>query len=150
MELTEKDLKKLEGVHPHLREVVFEMRWISVLPFMVYQGLRSLGEQERLYRAGGTTWTLASRHLDGHAVDLLPLFGGKPSYAWPMYFPLARLAREAAQKLKIPLIWGGTWKRLDTESRVIDGRILHPTRMDGAHFELPKEFYPSAPRRKEK
>ena len=65
---------KLEGVHPDLVRVVTKAIQITPVDFGVTQGLRTL-EQQRAYVASGASKTMNSRHLTGHAVDVMAYIG---------------------------------------------------------------------------
>lgn len=71
--------RNLVGVNPQLVEVVRKALEISSIDFAVIEGLRTVERQKELYAIGRTkpgkkvTWTLKSKHIDGLAVDLLPV-----------------------------------------------------------------------------
>jgi peptidoglycan L-alanyl-D-glutamate endopeptidase CwlK len=72
--LSELSRRKLIGVHPDLVKVVtlaadyIEQGHV----FVVFEGLRSLEQQKAMVKLGHSK-TLNSRHLTGHAVDLVPV-----------------------------------------------------------------------------
>lgn len=115
----------LVGVHEDLKKVVHRALQISKVDFMVIEGVRSLDRQKDLVRQGASK-TLNSRHLTGHAVDLVPWVNGEISWAWPNYYPLADAMKTAAEELGVDLEWGGDWK----------------TFKDGPHFQLSWKSYP--------
>lgn len=116
----------LKGVHPDLRRVVDRALQESPLDFVVVEGLRTRERQQQLVDAGASK-TMNSRHLTGHAVDLLPIGpDGKAAFAWPLYDRLGPAVKAAAQKEGVPVVWGGDWS----------------TFKDGPHFELDREVYP--------
>lgn len=114
----------LKGVHPDLVAVVKRALELGVLDFTVTEGLRTLERQKKL-KLAGASWTLNSRHLTGHAVDLAVLVNGKVRWDWPLYEKLAKVMRLAAYQLKIPIECGIDWKQ-----------------KDGPHFQLPRKEYP--------
>lgn len=126
MELSPRSHRALEGVHEDLVKIVKLSIKLTDLDFAVLEGKRSEARQKELVAAGASL-TLDSRHLTGHAVDLGAVVGGKVRWDWPLYPRLASTVLSAARQLGIPLIWGGTWKKLK----------------DGPHFELPREDYPA-------
>lgn len=126
MELSARSLKALDGVHTDLVRVVKLAIKLTPLDFAVLEGRRSAARQKALVAAGASL-TLDSRHLTGHAVDLGAVVAGKVRWDWPLYDRLAGAVLSAARQLNIPLVWGGTWKKLK----------------DGPHFELPREEYPA-------
>jgi peptidoglycan L-alanyl-D-glutamate endopeptidase CwlK len=122
-----RSLGNLEGIHPDLRRVMDRALQESPLDFIVIEGLRSEARQRELV-ASGASRTMNSRHLTGHAVDLLPIGpNGKAEFAWPLYHNMAPAIKEAARKEGVPLAWGGDWKSFK----------------DGPHFELERKAYPA-------
>ena len=122
MALSPRSLQRLKGVHPDLVRVIKRASEISKQPFMVVEGVRTLERQKELKQIGATT-TLNSRHLTGHAVDLVPLVDGKVRWDWPLYRKLAPFIWEAAKLEKVPLEWGGDWKKFP----------------DAPHWQLPRK-----------
>lgn len=118
--------KRLEGVHPDLVKVVERAIEITEIDFTVTEGLRTLTRQKELL-AAGASWTLRSRHLTGHAIDLAALVNGKARWDWPLYDKLALTMRKAAADVGIKIEWGGNWR----------GK-----KRDGPHFQLPWKEYP--------
>lgn len=116
---------RLIGVHPDLVRVVNRAAAASELDFTVVEGLRTLARQRQLLAAGATT-TLKSRHLDGHAVDLAAMVGGKVRWDWPLYHRLAAIVKDAAAAERVSIEWGGDWR----------------TFKDGPHWQLPWKEYP--------
>jgi peptidoglycan L-alanyl-D-glutamate endopeptidase CwlK len=149
--LGEKSVNELQGVHEDLVKVVKRALELSVQDFSVHDGIRTLAEQKQ-HLASGASQTLESRHLTGHAVDLVPLINGKLRWAWPPIYRIADAVRTAARELSIPLRWGGAWDIAFTDSddrpedlvadysarRKKAGKKLF---LDGPHFELPKNLY---------
>lgn len=123
--LSSKSEAKLEGVHPDLVRVVRRAILLTTVDFKVSEGLRSLAQQKRNV-AKGVSWTLKSRHLTGHAVDLQALIGGKVTWSWAPYYKIAAAVKEAARIEGVPITWGGDWKKTK----------------DGPHFELSRKTYP--------
>lgn len=122
---------KLQGVHPDLVKVVRRALTLSKRDFSVIEGLRTQERQNQLYVLRKTQ-TLHSRHLTGHAVDIVPYpldWNDKAAFG-----ELAKAMFEASRQLKIPIRWGGDWNR--------NGRSDDETFYDGPHFELLKEVYP--------
>lgn len=124
MALNERSLKNLVGVHPDLVRVVHRAAEISTVPIVVTEGLRNL-ERQRELKDAGKSWTLDSRHLTGHAVDLVDADDFK--YDIPDMDHIADAMKAAAAEFKTPIVWGGTWKQRDTP-----------------HFELDKKAYPAS------
>jgi peptidoglycan L-alanyl-D-glutamate endopeptidase CwlK len=116
---------RLKGVHPDLVRVVERAIRITKVDFRVQQGLRTIEEQRRL-KAAGASQTLRSRHLTGHAVDLVALIGRDVRWDWPLYHQIAEAMKKAANELGVSIEWGGDWKSFK----------------DGPHFQLPWAVYP--------
>lgn len=131
-DMSEKSLAKLQGIHPDLVRVVRDCAANGVMPFMfsVIQGLRSEAE-EAAYVKEGRSHTMNSRHLDGHAVDLMVVKeNGEATWDWPWYEQLNVQMQAAATRCNVPVVWGGSWLSLK----------------DGDHWELPRGLYPSYPK----
>lgn len=121
MPLNERSMRNLEGVHPDLVRVV--MAAAEQERFVVTEGLRNLDRQRQL-KAAGKSWTLDSRHLTGHAVDVVDPDG---RYDIPDMDRIAKSMKAAAKRLGVPIVWGGDWKSRDTP-----------------HFELDRKAYPAS------
>ena len=67
---TARSEENLRGVHPDLVRVIRLALRYSLVPFSVSEGLRSMARQREMVRAGSSQ-TLRSRHLTGHAVDVV-------------------------------------------------------------------------------
>jgi peptidoglycan L-alanyl-D-glutamate endopeptidase CwlK len=122
-----RSLSKLKGVHPDLVAVVKRAITLSTVDFVIYDGVRTL-DQQRLYVASGASWTLKSRHLTGHAIDIAPCIGKDIRWDWPLFHFLAGAMKLAAKDLSIKIDWGGDWP------------LKHK---DGPHFQLPWLLYPA-------
>lgn len=125
MKLPPSSLAKLKGVHPDLVKVILKAAELTKVDFLVVEGRRDLERQKKLLAAGATT-LLKSRHITGHAVDLVPVFEGKPRWDWPLYRKLAPFVWAAARAVKVPVEWGGDWKKFP----------------DAPHWQLPRKLYP--------
>ena len=122
--LGKRSLERLEGVHPDLLRVVKRAIEISRVDFTVLEGLRTKERRRKLMEAG-SSWTMSSRHLTGHAVDLGAWVDNQIDWSWPLYDTIAVAMKQASQELEIPIKWGGDW--------VVK---------DGPHFELDRKVYP--------
>lgn len=122
--LNDRSRKNLVGVHPDLVRVVEAAFERCPVKFVVTEGLRNLERQKQL-KAAGKSWTLNSRHLTGHAVDVVDADDFK--YDIPDMTSIASAMKESAAELKVPIVWGGDWKTKDTP-----------------HFELDRKAYPAS------
>jgi peptidoglycan L-alanyl-D-glutamate endopeptidase CwlK len=126
--------KHLDDVHPDLCKVIKEAS--QEYPFAVVDGLRTMPEQVVAVQTKHSK-TLRSRHL-AHAqykglacaVDVIAIIDGKKSYAKgkekEVFTKIADSIKQSAEKLSIPIVWGGDWK----------------TFKDWGHFELSRAKYP--------
>ncbi|WP_418320001.1 M15 family metallopeptidase [Piscinibacter sakaiensis] len=147
-----RSLSELKGVHPDLVAVVKRAIVLTVQDFSVHDGIRTLAEQQRLV-ACGASQTLDSRHITGHAVDLVPYINGKLRWEWPPIYRIADAVRMAARENGTPLRWGGAWDVDFTDSTsspedLVSGYVGRRRKaglrafIDGPHFELPRALYP--------
>ena len=118
-----RSLQNLSGVHPDLVAVVKLAISITEQDFTVIEGIRNINRQRELVKAGKST-TMNSRHITGHAVDMVP---------WPVdwndlerFEVVSEAMKAAAEELDIPIVWGGDWKSF----------------YDAPHFELDRKTYP--------
>ena len=117
-----RSLQKLSGVHPDLVAVVKRAIEISEQDFSVLEGIRHIERQKQLLKEGKST-TLRSRHLTGHAVDLVPY---PVSWEWDYFYPIVDAMKAAAEELEIDITCGADW-------------VNFP---DGPHFQLSWDSYP--------
>ena len=118
-----RSLGSLSGVHPDMVAVVKRAIEITGVDFTVIEGLRTVERQRTLLNDGKST-TMNSRHITGHAVDMVP---------WPVdwndlerFEVMSEAMKTAAEELEIPIVWGGDWKSF----------------YDAPHFELDRKVYP--------
>ena len=123
---SDRSLRNLNGIHPDLRRVMDRALQESPLDFIVIEGLRTQERQKELV-ASGASKTMNSRHITGHAVDLLPIGPNGPRFDWPLYHKLAPAVKAAAKAEGVKITWGGDW----------------PNFPDGPHFELDRRAYPN-------
>jgi peptidoglycan LD-endopeptidase CwlK len=122
---SQRSRNNLVGVHPHLVAIMERAIAITEIDFVVIEGLRTIERQRELV-AKGASRTMNSRHLTGHAVDIVPLLDGEISWRWPLYRELAPFIKAAARDCRYPIQWGGDWK----------------TFKDAPHWELSRKQYP--------
>ena len=123
---SKRSLSNLKGIHPDLRRVIDRALQESPLDFIVIEGLRTMQRQRELY-ASGASKTMNSRHLTGHAVDLLPIGKDGAAFAWPLYDKLGPAVKAAADAEGVQIEWGGDWAKF----------------RDGPHFQLDWDAYPT-------
>ena len=118
-----RSLQNLSGVHPDLVAVVKRAIQTTEQDFTVIEGVRNINRQRELVKKGAST-TMNSRHITGHAVDMVP---------WPVDWEdlerfeiMSEAMKAAAEELDIPIKWGGDWKSF----------------YDAPHFELDRKTYP--------
>ena len=140
-----KSLSNMHGIHPDLRAVLNHALSVSIVDMSVIEGLRSEERQRKLV-AEGKSWTMNSRHLTGHAVDVVPWVNGQISWDWNFYYPMADAIMKIAKSTNIPIRWGGNWHVKDirlwagtAEELAKDYPGSNP---DGPHFELTWGDYP--------
>jgi len=119
-----RSLRELKGIHSDLRKVTDRALALSPVDFIITDGLRTI-EEQRAYVRKGVSKTLKSRHLTGHAVDFVAFADGKVSWDFKLMKQIGAAFKQAAQELKIPVVWGGDWKSF----------------VDTPHVELDRRFY---------
>jgi len=147
----ERSQTELVGVHEDLVRVVKRALELTTVDFAVHDGKRT-PEEQRILVAQGASQTMKSRHLTGHAVDLVPVINGKLRWEWPPIYQIARAMKQAAVELSIPIRWGGCWSRLNDLEEPLEDRVADYVQarkalgksafLDGPHHELSPEIYP--------
>lgn len=115
----------MHGVHPELIEVVKLAIKKTSVDFGITCGVRTINEQKKLVSAGKSR-TMRSRHITGHAVDVVAWVDGQVSWDMSHYELIADAFFEAGAELGVSVEWGGNWKSFK----------------DGPHFQLSRSFYP--------
>ncbi|PYA51172.1 M15 family metallopeptidase [Serratia marcescens] len=123
---SQKSETKLAGVNPDLVQVVRLALTLSTVDFGITEGLRTVERQKEMVRTGKSQ-TMKSRHITGHAVDVVAYLGSEISWEWSYYAQIAKAFKLASAQLGIPIEWGGDWKTLK----------------DGPHFQLSHAVYPA-------
>jgi peptidoglycan L-alanyl-D-glutamate endopeptidase CwlK len=129
---SDRSLKNLQGIHPDLRRVMDRALQDSLIDFVVTEGLRTVDRQRQMV-AAGVSKTMNSRHLTGHAVDLVPLLDldkdGKietsEMYSVPLMRQLHQYIEAAFVAENVKFEWGGNWG------------------WDFPHYELDRRVYPA-------
>lgn len=122
---SQRSYDRMVGVRPELIVVATRALALSSVDFGINEGLRT-SERQAQYVQSGASQTMRSRHLTGHAIDVVPYVSGVVHQDWPLYDAIAIAMKAAAVELRIPLEWGGDWT----------------TFRDGPHYQLPWEKYP--------
>ncbi|MBE9596810.1 M15 family metallopeptidase [Moraxella sp. K2450] len=144
--LGELSLKRLQGVNPNLVKVVKRAIEISDVDFRVSEGVRTI-ERQREYVRTGKSQTMNSRHLTGHAVDLVAIVGGQASWDFSHYFTIAKAIAQASAELGVNVRWGGAWTVITNKSGTPQdwvkayknerAKLGKKPFLDGVHFEIP-------------
>lgn len=116
---------RLIGVDSRLVATMNRAIEITTIDFTIVEGLRSKEKQAAAVESGAS-YTMNSRHLTGHAVDVAPWVGGAISWAWGHFHELAPYIFEAAKQVECPIEWGGNWPSVPGKSQP-----------DGPHWQIP-------------
>ena len=147
--LSNRSLSRLDGVHPDLVAVVKRAIELTDIDFGVTEGLRTAERQKELV-AKGASKTMNSRHLTGHAVDVVAYLGTEVSWHFGFYYKIAAAFRKAAIELGIPIVWGACWQTINcipdldvAVAAYVDRKRREGSRalVDGPHFELSARHY---------
>ena len=133
--LSERSLNSLKGVNPSLVKVVERAIELTEQDFLVLEGVRSKEQCYINYGKGRTaaqcsakgvpikyaqpnlskvTWLnnpLASKHVTGNAVDIVPY-----PINWntiSKFTTISKAMKQAAKELGVDLEWGGDWTKKD-------------------------------------
>lgn len=113
-------MRNLDGVHPKLVSITKRALELTKVDFGVIEGLRTVERQRELVKSGASQ-TMNSKHLTGHAVDVLAYVNGKGLWEpWSLYEQINEAFQAAAREHRTKVTWGGSWKTLK----------------DGVHFEI--------------
>lgn len=139
--------RELKGVKAPLQDVANQALSYSPVDFGIIQGVRTSEEQARLVK----TWaskTMNSRHLTGHAVDIMAYIGRQGRWDAGLYYRIAEAWWRASKDLGVSITWGGAWGRMLHEYPSAEAAMKAYTRereypfLDLGHYELPREIYP--------
>ena len=106
--LSNRSLSRLEGVDPSLVNVVKRAIDLTKVDFGVSEGLRTIERQKELV-AQGASQTMASKHIEGRAVDLVAYIGSRVSWELNLYDDIADAMRLAAIEQNAEIRWGAAW-----------------------------------------
>lgn len=144
-----KSQREFEGVNVDLVMcATLALTKYSRIDFCCFDGIRTVAEQ-RSHVKNGTSRTMKSKHLDGLALDLVPIIGGIPKWDWDGCMEIALAMDEAATDMGIAhrITWGAAWDRtladyggsIDAYRKEIEAykaRHPGPDFIDGPHFEI--------------
>lgn len=145
--LSKRSRDRLEGVDVGLIAVVDYAIAVTEVDFGVICGLRTIEEQRELV-AKGASKTMKSKHIDGHAVDLMAYIGSRGSWELNLYDEIADAMKEGAQAVGVGVRWGAAWNIPDIRdwkgtmeeamNSYVDLRRLQGRRpfIDAPHFEI--------------
>lgn len=146
-QLSQRSLSKLEGVDPQLVAVVKRAIELTKVDFGVTEGLRTVERQRELV-AAGKSQTMASKHIEGKAVDLVAYIGSDIAWELNLYDDICDAMAQAAREVGVAIRWGAAWSEGDIRNypgtaeyamnEYIDLRRSQKRRpfIDGPHFEL--------------
>lgn len=100
-------LKKLGTVDDRLQRIVMHAITVTKQDFSVICGLRTEQEQRRLVSSGASQ-TMKSKHLLGHAVDLMAYCKGA-RWELNLYDEIADAICEGARFEDVKVRWGAAW-----------------------------------------
>lgn len=106
--LTDADRGYLVGVDARLVQLAERLAEVSPISFRITEGVRTLERQKALY-VDKKTKTLKSKHLTGHAIDIVPIVAGKVSWEWKHYTPLIKTAKAIARDMGLRVKFGYDW-----------------------------------------
>ena len=117
-------MRRLKGVDARLVSVLKEV--VKHYDITILEGLRTEDRQRELM-AKGASKTMKSKHLEGMAADVSPY----PIPNWEdvnEFIFMAGRIRQEADRLGVPIRWGGDW---DRDDRTADNKFN-----DYVHFEI--------------
>lgn len=121
---SQRSRNNLKGVHPHLVAIMERAIAITEIDFVIIEGLRTQQRQNELVKLGASQ-IMNSRHITGHAVDIVPLLNGEIRWDWPLYAKLIPFIKQAARDCRYPVECGYDWKKF----------------RDAPHIQLPRKQY---------
>lgn len=145
--LSNRSKKRLEGVQPELQAVVKRAIELTTVDFGVSEGLRTKERQAELV-AKGASQTMKSKHITGHAVDLVAYIGSDVRWELSLYDNIADAVKASAEELDVKIRWGAAWTVSDIaewDGSMQDAMDSYVTTrreqgrrpfIDGPHFEL--------------
>lgn len=145
--LSNKSLKKMEGIDPALEILAKHAISLSSVDFGISEGLRSVERQKKLV-AQKRSQTMKSLHLEGKAIDVFAFVDGEAVWELSVYDEIADAFAMASRSQGTPLVWGAAWSVPDIGQyngtmeeamhSYVDLRRSQSRRpfLDGPHFQL--------------
>lgn len=145
--LSQRSKDNLRGVNPKLVAVVEHAILLTEMDFAVIEGVRTTMRQAELVKAGASQ-TMASKHVEGKAVDLMAYLNGRASWELSLYDEIATAVRQAAIEKDVAIRWGAAWNIPDIRNWrgtmeeamnfYVDARRKEGKRpfIDAPHFEM--------------
>lgn len=145
--LSQRSKDNLRGVNPKLVAVVEHAILLTEMDFAVIEGVRTMMRQAELVKAGASQ-TMASKHVEGKAVDLMAYLNGRASWELSLYDEIATAVRQAAIEKDVAIRWGAAWNIPDIRNWrgtmeeamnfYVDARRKEGKRpfIDAPHFEM--------------
>ena len=124
--------EKLQTVRPELADVARKALELSSIDFGITEGLRSEQKQKQLVSEGASK-TMKSKHLTGHAIDIVCYADGKITWDLEHYQTAAYAFGLASKELDVQIRWGGNWSGYKTGDFKLDPNNKF---VDAVHFEL--------------
>lgn len=146
-QLSQRSKDNLRGVNPKLVAVVERAILLTEMDFAVIEGVRTTMRQAELVKAGASQ-TMASKHIEGKAVDLMAYLNGRASWELNLYDEIATAVRQAAIEEDVAVRWGAAWNVPDIRdwrgtmeeamNFYVDARRKEGKRpfIDAPHFEM--------------
>ena len=138
----------LQGVDSRLVQCTKRAIQITRQDFGVFEGLRTV-ERQRYLVDTRKSRTMASKHLEGLALDLVPWMAGKFVWDWGGCAKIAFAMDQAATQLGIAhlITWGGAWDRKLSDYGGILAHYMDEVQkykarhegsdfIDGPHFQI--------------
>ena len=124
--------EKLSTVKDDLANVARKALELSSIDFGITEGKRSEQKQKQLV-AEGASKTMKSKHLTGHAIDIVAYVDGGITWELKYYEEIAQSFKKAKNDLDVQIRWGGNWSGYKTDDFKLDPNNKF---IDAVHFEL--------------
>jgi len=121
--------EKLATVDSQLVSIARKALAVSKIDFGITEGKRSIKKQTQLV-AEGASKTMKSKHLTGHAIDIVCYADGKITWDLEYYQIAANAFKLACKESEVKIRWGGSWQ--------VNDFVLNPENkfIDAVHYEI--------------